>query len=307
MSKQLTFIASGGRTGTKFFGDMLREVVSDCHSVHEPDMVAGVSRLTLSRIRRFGLWEMVIGRSLGRTGVRVLGQALMEGRIDAETCARRLRASRSRYHASLPENLVVESYYAWWMMAGTIDEIWPDAKLAGILRDPRDWITSWERHQPRRRRGALTERFPPGPLHPARLGDEPAAALWPELDQVGRLAWEWALIARTLDSAAACNRAVRVFRFEDIFAADRAVLEDFVHFVVDHPKGPSHAVSDLNAIAGRVQNASKRSGRGWRQWTDAQVLAVAHFCGDGMRRHGYWDDPEWQDRVARAAEDRAGM
>jgi hypothetical protein len=305
MSKQLTFIASGGRTGTKFFGDMLREVVSDCHSVHEPDMIAGLSRLTLSRIHRFGLWEMVIGRALGRTGVRVLGQALMEGRIDADFCARSLRASRGRYHASLQESLVVESYYAWWMVAERIDDIWPGAKLAGILRDPRDWITSWERHEPRRRRGALTEWLPPGPPHPARLGDDPAAAIWPELDQVGRLAWEWALICRKLDRAAACNHAVRVFRFEDIFGADRAALEDFVHFVVDHPMGPRHVVGNLNAIAGRVQNASRRTGRGWRQWTDTQVLAVAHFCGEGMRRHGYWDDPEWQDRVVGAKEQSA--
>lgn len=300
MSKQLTFIASGGRTGTKFFGEMLRDVVSDCHSVHEPDMVAGLSRLTVSRIRRFGLWEMVIGRILGRTGVRILGQAYLEGRLDADTLARRLRASRTTYHASLPESLVVESYYAWWMVAGRIGEVWPDAKLAGILRDPRDWITSWERHEPRRRRGALTEWLPPGPPHPARLGDAAAAALWPQLDQVGRLAWEWALICRTLDEAAACNDAVRVFRFEDIFAADRAVLEDFVRFVVDHPTGPSHAVRDLDSIASLVQNASRPTGRDWRHWTDAQVLAVAHFCGDGMRRHGYWDDPKWQDRLATA-------
>ena len=308
MTRQLAFIASGGRTGTQFFGDMLGRVVSDCHSVHEPDMVAGLSRLTLARMRRFGVWHMGPGRLLGRTGVRVQGQALLEGRIGMETCRRRMRAMRARYHDSLSESLVVESYYAWWMVADRIDDIWPGAKLAGLLRDPRDWIASWLRHAPRRRRGPLHELLPPGPPHPDRIGDAAAAALWPRLDQVGRLAWEWELIRRHLADAADKNPNVRVFRFEDVFGPDRGAMHDFVRFVSDFPFGPAHTTGDLGAISGVVRNASSGpasgptsgAGRAWQGWSDTQIAAVDHFCGHGMRALGYGTEPAWQERVARS-------
>ncbi|MEM9047953.1 MAG: hypothetical protein AAGC92_04475 [Pseudomonadota bacterium] len=117
---RLVLNASGGRTGTQFFGDMLGRIVADCYSEHEPDMIAGFSRLSLARVRRFGRWHMVLGRALGRTGVRSLGQALLEGRIEPQICVERLRSGRVRLHAG--------------------------ARLAGVIRDPRSWIASWLRH-----------------------------------------------------------------------------------------------------------------------------------------------------------------
>ena len=301
MKKQLTFIASGGRTGTQFFGDVLGQLVSDCHSEHEPDMVAGLSRLTLDRIRRFGAWHMGPGRILGQTGVRVIGQSYLEGRIDFETCAERLRATRDAYHASIDQSLIVESYYAWWMLADRIGEIWPDAKLVGVLRDPRDWIASWLRHEPGRRKGALTERLPPGPFEPQKIGDVEAAAIWPDLDQLGRLAWEWSLIANTLDRAADGSDNVEIFRFEDLFGSDHSVLRRFAEIVSSHAQGPTHEIGDVAEVAGLVSNASFGPKLRWVDWSDEQIASVVHFCGPGMARHGYGDEPEWRERVASVA------
>ena len=298
--KQLTFIASGGRTGTQFFGDMLGKVIDDCHSEHEPDMVAGASLLTLDRIRRFGVWNMVAGRLLGQTGTRVIGQRYLEGRITPEATAERLKAQRNAYHGRIPETLVIESYSAWWMVADQIGTIWPGARVAGILRDPRDWITSWLRHEARRRNGALTERLPPGPLEPGRIGDAAAARLWPSLDQIGRLAWEWGMIAGTLDRAAKVSADVEVFRFEDLFGSGRDALGRFVKFVSTHAHGPDHKISDLSTLTRDVHNASSGPKRSWRTWSDAQIAAVAHFCGPGMNAHGYGLEPEWQERVRAA-------
>lgn len=300
MTKQLVFIASGGRTGTQFFGDLLSDVVSDCYSEHEPDMFAGFSSLTLERIRQFGIWQMTGGRLLGKTGVRVLGQRHLESRISTEKCARQLRSIREAYHTSIPQTLVIESYYAWWTLAEHINEIWPGAKIAGVIRDPRHWIGSWQRHSSKRRNGAITELLPPGRLTPAKLGDSDAAQIWPTLDQVGRLAWEWALICRTLDRAAAANSNVKVFRFEDLFAEDQTELNRFVSFVSQHKEGPAHKIGDLKSIMGKVRNSSHGSAGDWRQWNDAQVSTVSHFCDSKMKQHGYASDPEWLMRVESA-------
>lgn len=300
MTKQLVFIASGGRTGTQFFGDILGSVISDCHSEHEPDMFAGVSRLSVQRIRRFGLWHMVCGRLLGKAGVRITGQRFLEGRMTIRECAKQLRRTRQTYHQRLPQSLIIESYYAWWMVADQLEQIWPEAKMAGVIRDPRDWIVSWQRHSKNRRRGTLTERLPPGPLTPGKLGDEGAAQLWPRLDQVGCLAWEWGLICNSFKRAAEHNPNVKIFRFEDIFAPDGIGLQDFVRFASDHDKGPAHDIADLTAVAGVVRNASRGSAPDWHSWSDAQVAAVAHFCQPDMEAFGYGQELDWLARVEAA-------
>lgn len=299
-NKNLTFIASGGRTGTQFFGDTLRDLVSDCYSEHEPDMVAGLSLKTLARMRRFGAWSMTGGRLSGQTGVRVIGQAVLENRICVKEAADRLRALRKSFHASRPEGLIVESYYAWWMLAGHMEEIWPGARVVGVLRDPRDWIVSWQRHTPSRRNGAWSERLPPGPPLPSRVGDSEAEALWSALGQIGRLAWEWALIARTLDEAAETKATVRVFRFEDLFQRERPAMRPLVEFACRHPGAAPHRIGDIEAAAGTARNASTGDAASWGDWSDADVAAVAHFCGAGMARHGYGQDDLWREKVESA-------
>lgn len=299
MNQQLVFIASGGRTGTQSFGDLLKTVISDCHSEHEPDMVAGVSRLTLSRISRFGFWHMIAGRLMGQTGVRVLGQKLLQSQIDPDACYRKLRETRLGYHSRLSQPLIIESYYAWWMLADHLADIWPNAKLVGVIRDPRDWIASWQRHSRRRRQGTLTELLPPGPLTPHSLRDDDAAKLWPQLDQIGRLAWEWALIQRTLHHAEKSSEMVRVFRYEDLFLGQNPKLEEFVRFVSTRHDGTKHDVCGLDKLVSQARNASTGKKVSWRAWSDDQVAAVSHFCGPGMAHLGYGQDPDWMDRVSK--------
>ncbi len=101
MDRRLVFVASGGRTGTTFFGERLDEVIADCHSEHEPDVLALNRGRSLLRIRQFGLWHMLFGRMLGTSGLRVLGHRYMTGEMPPATVIRRLREQRAGYHASI--------------------------------------------------------------------------------------------------------------------------------------------------------------------------------------------------------------
>ena len=117
MNHDLVFIASGGRTGTTFFGKRLSGVIEDCWSEHEPDVLVLDRAKSLPRIRQFGLWHMVFGRLLGQSGLRPIGHRLMAGRIDEQTAIAQLRAQRATYHAGIPKSLVVESNGRFWMVA----------------------------------------------------------------------------------------------------------------------------------------------------------------------------------------------
>lgn len=297
MSKDLVFIASGGRTGTMFFGERLRTVVEGCWSEHEPDVLSANWRKSLARIHRFGLWHMVVGRLAGVAGLRPLGHRLLTGGISEDECLRRLREQRAQYHASIDEGLIVESSGRWWMFADRLHKIWPEAKLVGIVRDPRDWIGSWRRHQPNRQTPGWSNWFPLGPLTPRAVGDLDWADRWDELDQFGRLAWDWRMIYGKLDLASSVSRNVRMFRFEDLFGPDDDAIRQLVEFVSEH-EGRHYRVHDLEGFTAKVHNASSGSRQHWRDWSADNARLVEELCGPLMRKYGYGSEVEWQRMIA---------
>lgn len=297
MSKDLVFIASGGRTGTTFFGERLRTVIEGCWSEHEPDTLSANWQKSLARMRRFGLWHMVFGRLVGVAGLRPLGHRLLIGSIPEDECLRRLREQRARYHASISESLIVESSGRWWMFADRIHHIWPEAKLVGIVRDPRDWIESWRRYQPNRQTLGWLRWFPLGPLTPRAVGDLEWADQWERFDQFGRLAWDWRMIYGQLDRASSVSHNVRIFRFEDLFGPDDDAVRQLVEFAGGHARR-QYRVLDLKGFTAEVHNASSGSRRHWREWPADSARLVEELCGPLMRKFGYGTEPEWQRMIA---------
>lgn len=300
MSKDFVFVTSGGRTGTKFFGHMLGTVIADCHSMHDPDLIdLREWRESLISLRRFGLWQTFFGKLLGQTGLRVLGQRRLEGMLSDAECLRRLRKARDAYHAAVTESLVVESYGRWWMFGDLIPKAWPGAKIIGIVRDPRDWIESFRRYQPRRHRRGYLGWFPLGALTPRAIGDLDWADRWGELDQFGRLAWDWRTVYGQLERAVDNAPNAQMFRFEDLFGPDDRHVRELVAFAADHGER-QYRVRDLTGFTADVRNASKGPRREWPDWPDEQARLLDAMCGPLMRKYGYGLEPEWQAKLERA-------
>jgi hypothetical protein len=300
VTRDLVFIASAGRTGTAFLGRNLDRVIGDCHSEHEPDLLFGMHGLTWRQIREFGLWHMLFGRLTGQAGVRVLGQRLLTGGIDAETARRRLRRSRARYHAGIPAGLVIESHFQWWLLAGELARMWPEAKLIGIVRDPRDWIRSWLNHGGRYDRRDRAALLPPGRLTPAKLGQGALARRWDGWGTFGKLAWEWAELYGRLTAAVEAHPAARMWRFEDLFGPDPAPMAELVRFAADHG-ARRYPVGELAGFTAQAANASRGDAPDWRRWSPAQAALVEELCGPLMARWGYGAEPEWRALAARGA------
>lgn len=290
--KDLVFIASGGRTGTTFFGEILGRAIPSGYSVHEPDVLGEISLKTLNRIRRFGVYHMVIGKMIGATGLRSLGHRLLAGGISEEDCIRRLRQMRASYHRSINAPLILESSGRWWMLANVVGRAWPGAKMIGVIRDPRNWIESWRRHQPMRHRLLFPRWLPQGPLKPGDTGDTEWVDRWDELDSFGRLAWDWRAITMHLDRVQSESKNVRVYRFEEIFAQDNATFTELVAFCAEHGDR-RYETSDLDGLLSEVHNASSGKRRAWQDWPRSEVQLVDEMCGPLMRKYGYGLEPDW--------------
>ena len=298
MSKDLVFIASGGRTGTTFFGERLEEVVADCHSEHEPDVLARNWEKATARIKKFGVWHMVFGRILGISGLRVIGHNYLAGKIDDEECIKRLREQRADYFGQIDKSLIVESSWRYWMMAPVLPQAFPGCRIIGVVRDARDWIESWSRYMPQRHRKSVTGWFPQGPLTPAQVGDTEWADQWDNLDPFGRLAWDWRIITRELARADASGDHVRVFKFEELFDPDSSDrVEELIHFAAFDGK---YGVTHLAGFTQRVRTASSGPRIKWQSWTPEQVRLVDAMCGDLMRQYGYGNEPEWLAKLEEA-------
>lgn len=304
MTKDLVFIASGGRTGTTFFGHELGAAIDNCWSEHEPDVFSQNWQKTLSRFGRFGINHMLIGRLNGTAGLRPLGHRLLAGNITTEECVDRVKESRAKYHASISQDLIIESSGRWWMFAGHISEFWPDAKMIGVVRDPREWIESWRRHQPHRHSSDWKRWFPLGPLKPEDVGDSEWIGKWDGLSQFEKLAWDWRVILKTLDDAASRCAHVRVFRFEDIFSDDSAALDELLLFATTHGD-KKYAFKDIREKLSIRHNKSSGHRRAWKSWLPEELLTVDKMCGNLMTHYGYGGEPEWQDALASAKEQSA--
>ncbi|MEM6475790.1 MAG: hypothetical protein AAF687_06455 [Pseudomonadota bacterium] len=286
MTKNLVFIASGGRTGTNFFGDQLRECIADCWSEHEPDMFAGISELTAERIRRFGLKHMILDRVVGKTGLRILGTKYMLGQMSFDDAAAQLRKERASYHADIEQSLVIESYCRWWMFAGDVQRIFPGSKTVAVVRDPRTWIASWQSHHPRMGYVPWSHHFPPGPLTPAKMGDKKNATRWEAMGPVGRLAWHWNVINTTLADAAERDDSTRLFKFEDLFGGNETVLRELADYCSTF-EDRSYDVTSTAALHQPKKNASKAGCDDWTRWSEGEKALVNEICGATMKRCGY--------------------
>jgi hypothetical protein len=298
MHKDLVFIGSPSRTGTQFLGHGLGDVIEDCFSVHEPDMLFGTEKDVWQQIREFGVWHMLIGRLAGVTGVRVLGQRLLTGSISPQTAIDRIRRSRESYHESIAEGLVVESHGPWWYFADYIGQLWPGARLVGVIRDPRTWIRSCLNKGGRYDNRDWAGMLPPGRLTPAKLQQRHWADRWSELPPLGKLAWEWRTAYTHLSRAAESNAACRLVRFEDLFTGDRSALTDLVYWIAAAGHRTYRVREErLRDFGSVVRNARHGRAQDWPDWNGADVRLVDELCGPLMREYGYGEEPEWRQKL----------
>lgn len=295
--KDLVFIVSGGRTGTQFFGDRISMAIEDSFSVHDPDILSIYIKRVAGRISTFGLYNMTLGKALGRTGVRSIGQRFISGRIDRETALDRLEALRLKFYASIDRPLVVESNSQWLYVCDELMSIWPQARIIVIVRDPRTWIRSWLNKGIRWRIYDPVRLLPPGRLTPAKIGDRAWAEEWKSFGIVGRLAWEWRFVYRRLQKHVENNPNARLFRFEDLFhSEDETSMRELVKFAATHPER-EYSYELPEEFREKVQNASQGAAQDWREWRPEQARLVDSLCGTLMAKFDYGHEAGWKGKL----------
>lgn len=232
--KNIVFIISAGRTGTKYFGTLLDCIIENSFSVHEPDIFSGLNKKFVNQVKYFGFYNMVIGRALRRSGIRNLSENYLANKISFNKLKNKIIKHRCYYYNSIYNDLIIESYYGWYGCMSAIREIFPNYKIIVITRDPRNWITSnmnWNKWYGNK---DLLEKYKFGRLNPKLIGDNEYINQWDKFTQFEKLCWAYKTIYTTILRNIHNDENCMLVKFEDLFnnKDKHNQLEQLIKYIV---------------------------------------------------------------------------
>ncbi|MEX6633047.1 hypothetical protein [Hyphococcus lacteus] len=302
MTKNFVFIVSGGRTGTNFFGTTLGQVITDCFSVHEPDALVDPRKFgwkkTISQFQTFGVRHMIIDRVLKKSGIRNLAQQFLNGDYndDNSILIQNIRAHREKYHASISESLIVESYFQWFGLLPVLRSVYPQAKVVGVIRDPRTWVQSRINYRGQHDKSDWIKLLGQSRLTPAMVNDHEYANEWNSMTVFQKLCWDWKITYELIESFAKADPLCSLYKFEDLFESGSTKERlDLFKFITEH--GHKTYKYDLEAdVFSTRHNTSKGNSNIWQNWSDEDIAFLKNLCGPIMEKHGYGLEPQWIER-----------
>ena len=300
--KHVVIIASAGRTGTRFFGDLLSSMVPGSHSVHEPDVFEGFSRRTWERIRTFGFYHMVFGRLIKTTGLRNLSEAFLAGRMEVDQVIEALRRQRLPYYERLAADPIIESYYQWYGILPALPGLLQRYKVVGVVRDPRAWVASYMRFETHYGKRDRVTRMGFRRLDPAMIGDVERAERWPEMSSFERLCWTWRTVNGLILEFIARDANARLWRYEDLFLSNARErhLEEMLAFLTRFSDRDFGFALNPGLLQQRVHASRPEGFPDWPDWSDTQARQLDGLCGSLMRRLGYGEETDWRVKLGLA-------
>lgn len=294
ITKDVVLITSGGRTGTAFFGEVLGQIVSDCWSAHEPDVWQGVfQRRSWRAVRWFGLYHVIVGKVLRRTGMRCVMERYLSGDWREEEATAAIVRQRADFYEGRPGRLVVESNNQWFGLLPLLPRVFANYRVLALVRDPRSWVRSRINFGGHHDQEDRVRRFGLPRLSPAMLGEDRGKE-WVRMDVYERLCWDWWFVTSRIVGAAKGDPQIRLVRFEDLFQSPqrRHRLDETLGFLTDFGDR-RYPYRVPNGVFERRVNVSRRKRLGpWREWPDERRTFLEEMCGELMERVGYSLDDE---------------
>lgn len=309
LNKPCIFITSLGRTGTTFFGVRMKQVIKDCTSVDEPDIIGGHETLQVmyKKIKEFGLFRVTAGRFFTHASMRALGVARQKGKLSDAEIVKSLRSARKKILNNLKTNIYLEANLQLCGLTDLLPLAFPNSRVVFIVRDPRSWVSSWMNF-----RRAIYSSYDVrcrinGRLTPHHYEDDPYKKTWKRMSRFEKLCWAWGKENSYAIKCAERTDAVNIFRFEDLFCGENSKDEmgRLLEFVSEFPNGFRAEWSFHPELLRKKVNAVERNTfPEWSEWNKEQVELLDEHCGELMAQFGYGFEPQWQEKLRQAGPEK---
>ena len=288
--KHFIFITSAGRTGTKFFGDLLSDVIQDSFSVHEPDVFSGFKYKSIDQLKQFGFKHLILGKLTGKTGIRNLSQNYLSRKISLKELEAAIVQHREKYYDNIENDLIIESYSGWYGAIPGIKSLYKNYKIVIVVRDPRDWITSnmdWGTMYGKR---DWISKLGLGRLNPKMIQDKEYEEKWTHFSRFQKLGWAWKTIYEIMLKNSENDPNVKIVKFEDIFKSEDKYknLKNLLTFITHFSNKNFSFTIPENVLERRVNKNISYKFHKWRNWDDEMKNYLIKICGDVMHRFNYY-------------------
>ncbi len=287
--KHFAFIISAGRTGTKYFATVLEETIDRSFSVHEPDVLSGINTRLLQQIKQFGFYNMVPGRLLGKTGIRNLSEKFIGKQLSEKELSDAVVDHRKKYYPSIPQQLIIESYYGWYGCIPAIRKVFKNYRIIVVARDPRDWVTSNVNWKEWYGKNDWVSRLKAGRINPRLVGDTDYIQKWDGFSRFQKLCWAYGHIYNTLLDEVEKDDHVQLFKYEDLFnSPDRYNnLERLLQFISKFDdQSFDFSVTD-GLLERRIHKNSSDEFPKHPEWSAELLDQYWEICGDIHHRLKY--------------------
>ncbi len=292
INKPTIIIASGGRTGTKFFSDLLGCLIDNSVAFHEPERLTGLHPKYFKEIifvvKNFGLYKPTVKKMMGEWGITSISNKRIMGGITQKEAAQLLIQERENFIDSFPQRVYIESSYHYYGLIDIIPKAFKYQRVVYIIRDGRDWVrshinkTKWYSwRNPHTWFKTI--------IHPPK--NDPYHKKWKNMSPFAKLCWMWTTINQYAFESIKKNPGAKLFYFEDIFESNNKYenLERLIDFVTDFGdfRIPYNKELLKGSLEKKVNKPKKYSFPAWPNWTQEQKRQFNEICGETMKGLGY--------------------
>lgn len=251
------FVVSTGRTGTKAIAQYLGDCFEDVTALHEPKP----------------------SRHL-----RMASTARLANRKSKQQLASLLEKSRQEICQNLATSKYVESNPFLYGFVDVLPEVFPDAHLLHVVRDPRTMVRSALNFRSQRGIKWLLSTFWPNWMIKPELMEPSPVRTWSQMSHVERIAWYWNTINRHIQSAAEeAKLPTRRVKFEELFQADGEGIRQVADWLnLSEQPGKLDTMLTTKVNASRSKEVSL-----WQDWNAEDRQLVYQHCGPLMEEYGY--------------------
>jgi hypothetical protein len=292
--KPTIIVTSLGRTGTKFFSSLFKDIVPSATPLHEPDVLHffakgyGFGRV-LPQIQRSGIANLVIRKALGRWSLMELSDARVRGEIEYSVTVQRVLRQRSEFVDSQTGVVYIESNAGYYGLVDVLKDVYEHHRTAYIIRNGRDWVQSEMNWGQMYGKGRIRSLFAHTWPTASEIEGDPYGPDWESMSRFERICWAWVRLNEYALETIRENPHARVFRFEDIFESqDRTThLEEMVRFVTALPRVEPVAMDSLDGWLDRRIHRSDARFPAWKEWTIEHKRQFQRICGPLLEDLGY--------------------
>jgi len=289
ITKNTILITSIGRTGTEFFSKFFSDIIPNCTSLHEPDIIKNPrlendKRNYLKQIQYAGIWRLIFLKIFKKWTIVRLSDARFLGRIDFHQTVQKLYDQRNSFISQLPGSVYVESNLGYYGLLDVTPAVFQNHKAIYLVRDGRDWVRSTYNWGEAYGKNGIRKLFEHVWPTASQINGDPFAEQWDNLSRFEQLCWAWSKLNSYALNTMQTNPNARMFKFEDIFKSKDKydVLNDLVSFTTSLPGLSTEKIKKTDGwLEQRIHQSSSKL-QAWDTWSEDQRNQFNKICGPLM-------------------------